>query len=82
MVIGQGRKSTQAYLIDLSQAKRFICPTSGTHIKARSNKGLIRESKFASVNAHLGKEASRRDDLESLIYILIYFSSGGELPWA
>ena len=42
---------------------------------------MVKESKFASVNAALGKEASRRDDLESLIYILIYFTSGGELPW-
>lgn len=42
---------------------------------------MVRESKFASVNTNLGNEATRRDDLESLIYILIYFSSGGELPW-
>jgi len=35
---------------------------------------------FASVNAHLGKDLSRRDDIESLIYTLIYLCAG-TLPW-
>ena len=47
----------------------------------KSAKGLIGTAKFMSLNTNLGYEASRRDDLESLIVILIYFRSGGKLPW-
>ena len=36
---------------------------------------------FASIGAQEGKERSRRDDIESIAYILMYFASGGNLPW-
>jgi len=49
----------------------------GVHIPFCENRLLVGNSKFASINAHLGLEQSRRDDMESLSYLLLYFVRGG-----
>ena len=69
------------YLIDFGLAKRFLCPKTGTHIPFKENKGVIGTPKFLSLNCHKGNEHSRKDDLESLGIILIYFLRRGNLPW-
>ena len=69
------------YLIDFGLAKKFRSGRTGRHIKFTIPRTLTGTAKFASRNTIRGTEQSRRDDLESLGYVLIYFAKRGELPW-
>ncbi|CAD8118344.1 unnamed protein product [Paramecium sonneborni] len=66
------------YLIDFGLSKLFI--QEGKHLEFRENKGMIGTARYASINALKGNEQSRRDDLESVGYLLIYLFMG-TLPW-
>ncbi|KAL4429334.1 hypothetical protein ABPG74_002320 [Tetrahymena malaccensis] len=78
-VIGYGSNFTVVHLIDFGLAK-YYKDSDGNHIPFIEKKGMIGTARYASINAHLGHEQSRRDDLEALGYVLLYFAKG-KLPW-
>lgn len=69
------------FLIDYGLAKKYRDSRNRIHMPFREGKNLTGTARYASINAHNGFEQSRRDDMESLGYVLIYFLNGGALPW-
>ncbi|VAH64528.1 unnamed protein product [Triticum turgidum subsp. durum] len=69
------------FLIDLGLASRWKETSSGQHVDYDQRPDIFRGTiRYASVHAHLGRTGSRRDDLESLAYTLIFLLRG-RLPW-
>ncbi len=79
-LIGTKDKSNIVFLIDFGLSKRYKNPKNHQHIPYREGRSLTGTARYVSINTHLGIEQSRRDDLESIGYVLIFFLKGC-LPW-
>lgn len=78
--MGCGKRANVVYLIDFGLAKKFRDSRANLHIPYRENKQLTGTARYTSINTHIGIEQSRRDDLEAIGYMLVYFMNGS-LPW-
>ena len=79
-VIGRGRYSHIVYILDFGLSKKYWSSRLNNHIAFCRNKKLTGTARYASINALSGCEQGRRDDLESIGYIIMYFVRGS-LPW-
>ena len=79
-MMGRNEFNDVLYLIDFGLSKKYIDPKTGKHVKFKNNHRLNGTARFASIHALEGYELSRRDDLESLCYVLVYLLKGN-LPW-
>ncbi|XP_027124721.1 casein kinase 1-like protein HD16 isoform X1 [Coffea arabica] len=69
------------FLVDLGLATKWRDSTTGLHVEYDQRPDVFRGTvRYASAHAHLGRTGSRRDDLESLAYTLIFLLRG-RLPW-
>ncbi len=80
IVMGVGNQANLVYLIDFGLSKEYRYPDTRAHIPFNGDAGFTGTTTFASINSHMGMELGRRDDMESLAYVLLYFF-WGFLPW-
>ena len=80
IAIGREEKSKYIYLLDFGLSKKYRSSKTKKHFPFTQGKKLIGNARSSSINALNGNTQSRRDDLESLGYLLLYLLLG-RLPW-
>lgn len=79
--LSEKKEEDRLYVVDFGLSKCYV-DSAGKHIPPRDDKRLTGTPRYVSINCHEGCEQSRRDDLESMMYVLIYLLRGGNLPWS
>ena len=79
-MLGVGKLSNQVFLIDFGLAQLFHNLATHSHIRKSDGSRIIGTICYSSINHHLELTPTRRDDLESLMYIIVYLVKGS-LPW-
>ena len=79
ILIGYKNNRHRIYLVDYGLSNNYLVDKI-THIPFRDDRNFAGTYRYSSIRNHSGMEQSRRDDLESLGYVLIYFMKG-KLPW-
>ena len=79
-VIGKSPKERIIYMIDFGLSKHYINEKNNIHIPFKNERNVIGTLRYISINCHMRNEVSRRDDLESFFYVIVYFFTGS-LPW-
>lgn len=80
IMLGLGPNSNVVHLIDFGLTRSVIDSKTGQHLPFVKNKNLIGTCRYVSINAHLGYEMSRRDDLLTMGNVMLYLFKG-YLPW-
>ena len=79
-LLGKAKQKT-IYLIDYGCSKLYMNAKKHEHIPFKEGiQNIIGTERYCSIYTHLGKEQSRRDDIESFVYVMIYLLKG-KLPW-
>ncbi|OTF79818.1 hypothetical protein BLA29_005363 [Euroglyphus maynei] len=77
----QTKQYQTIHLIDFGLCQRYRNPYTMQHFSPRSHDRMVGSILFMSINSHFQLKQSRRDDIESLAYLLLYFLNGKNLPW-
>jgi serine/threonine protein kinase len=77
-LLGLNENNKQLYIIDFGFCKSYV--NNNKHIIMKKTNSIIGSQTYASINSHRFNELTRRDDLESIGYMLIYLHLG-KLEW-